>query len=223
MNAIWRRVLNVLSGKAPASAKREQRLAMDAMINDTDLVMGAIRVSLANLMAKSILDAKNATAIQARIIELTRLAQQALSDGREDLALLWASEIAALELSAAHESRRSTEHAQGITRLQVALNTAETSVQALKHQVATLRAQRVLPEQVSVSATARAVEHLRQRQLEVQALHDAREEVHALLGDEALEQRLRDANVIVDPGIHPQPSGGSRQPVALVPTVLPLD
>jgi len=214
MSGIWAKIMTALRGGVSevgeAIVSNQALRILDQEIRDADMQMRSSRSGLANLMAKSSLAAKGVSDKRGRISELTSTAEKALRAGEEGLALEVAAEIGKLEGSLATESDLAEEYASNVNKLRTTLEQSEARIKALKEQVELVRTTEAVQKThaalsrfsndstARLQAAAESLDAVHARQQETAARFEAQEQLFAQSSGAALEQKLRDANIIPD-------------------------
>ncbi|QHF04865.1 MULTISPECIES: PspA/IM30 family protein [Pseudomonas syringae group] len=212
MARIWTKIVTALRGGASEAAgvimARQALHILDQEIHSAQERLDVSRSSLAGLMAKNLHAKRQLTQNQARVELLTRDAERALQRQDESAALDIAARIGHLERLMVEDARIAQGYATAVSSLSAGLRVSEQKLLALRQQVEVVRTtERVQQAQGIWSASCGdsadrlrkatdGLNDIRQRQLET----EARLEVHeaSSLADIDLEQRLRDARIIVD-------------------------
>lgn len=212
MGRIWTKIATALRGGANESADAvvtpHALRILDQEIREADEHLGVARSSLATLMAKSVLAARDLGRTEAQLATLTQNAEMALAAGREDLALEAAEQIGRLERLRADDARVALQYSSSVEGLRTALQNSKDKLAELKTRVEMVRATEIMhqargllsaPECDSTTrlrSAADSLDKIRQRQLEATARLHAQQEL--MSGDAGLKQRLRAAGVTVD-------------------------
>lgn len=126
---MFKQMMTLLRGQAHAAAaeiaERNALVILDQQIRDAGTSIGHAKRALAMAMAEDAREAARLEAFGARVADLEARARAALAGGREDLALLAAEAVAALEIDqdAAREARQV--FGVEIARMRTALAEAE--------------------------------------------------------------------------------------------------
>jgi phage shock protein A len=212
MGRIWTKIATALRGGASESADAvvtpHALRILDQEIREADENLGIARSSLATLMAKSVLAARDLDRTEAQLATLTQNAEMALAAGREDLALEAAEQIGRLERLRVDDARVAQQYSNSVEGLRSALQNSKDKLAELRAQVEMVRVTEIMHQaRASFSApggdsttrlrsAADCLDEIRQRQREAAARLHAQHELMA--GDAGLKQRLRAAGITVD-------------------------
>ncbi|MBD8491813.1 PspA/IM30 family protein [Pseudomonas syringae] len=208
MGLIWTKILIALRGRghdeSDAIMFHEALRILDQELCEAQMQVGMGRSSLANLMTKHILAAREAGQTAGRLAELTGSVQQALVLGHHDLALDLAAHIGRLERVLDEDERVARQYAASVDTLRTSLERGESELQALRRQIDALRMPetRRLPSSATCDASAHfqavadSLDAICQRQREAAAHLDTQNQL--CLRDPCLEQRLREPLIIPD-------------------------
>lgn len=212
MPRIWNKIMTALRGGTSEAAgvvmARQALHILDQEILDAQQRMDTSRSSLAALMAKHLLSTRNLVQIQAQVASQTRDAENALQAGDEGSALGIAARIGQLERLMADDARIAQGYATAVSSLSAALRVSEQKLLALRQQVEVVRTTELVQRAHGAWAAdddestgrlrdvANALDKVRQRQMEAEARLEV--QARSCLADADLEQRLRDARVVLD-------------------------
>lgn len=212
MKRIWAKVLTALrirQREAEIPSHEDTLQLIKKQIRSSEHFVETSQAALADLMAKHILIKKSAAQFLAQSEELTAVARAALASGDERAALQIAVTIGRLYTSVEDETQRASVYMEHIEDIRCRLDEHEGIVRVMEHWFVQIAAaaggveavQSALPTSGSEAAPilrlAEANLHaLRQRQQEAAAYFQAQQETYDEFDDGALEQRLRDAQVV---------------------------
>ncbi|GAB7533467.1 PspA/IM30 family protein [Pseudomonas sp. 3A(2025)] len=204
MGLIWTKILIALRGSTDEAddviMPRQALRLLDQEIREAEEQVSIGRSSLANLMAKNILAAREVEQTIGRLAELSGNVEKALALGHNDLALDVAAHIGRFELILAEDQRVSQLYAGSVETLRTSLDSGEGTLRLLKQQIDVLRTRRPsathCDTNVRLQAAADSLDGIRQRQQEVAEHLEARNAL--CTRDPRLEKRLREALVIPD-------------------------
>lgn len=208
MGLIWTKILIALRGSAneagDAMMPQQVLRILDQEIAEAEEQVIVGRSSLANLMAKNILAAREVEQTAERLAELTGNAEKSLALGHNKLALEIAAHIGRFELQLAEDKRVSQQYATSVETLRTSLESGEDTLRLLKQQIGVLRTSSIgrkfsatqCDSSARLQAAADSLDAIRQRQQEVAEQLEAQNALCAR--DQLLDKRLREALVIPD-------------------------
>lgn len=208
MGMIWTKILIALRGSTheadDAIMPRQALRILDQEIGEAEEQVSIGRSSLANLMAKNILAAREVEQTAGRLAELTGNAEKSLALGHNELALEIAAHIGRCELVLAEDERVSQQYARSVETLRTSLESGEDTLRLLKRQIDVFRNPGMgrkfsathCEASARLQAAADSLDAIRQRQQEVAEHLEAQNAL--CTRDQRLEERLREALVIPD-------------------------
>lgn len=204
MGLIWTKILIALRGSTQEADDdimiRQALRLLDQEVREAEEQVSVGRSSLANLMAKNILAAREVEQTLGRLAELTGNVEKAVALGHHDLALDVAAHIGRFELILAEDRRVSQLYADSVETLRTSLESGEGTLRFLKQQIEGLRTRRSSTTYCDTSARLQAaadsLDAIFQRQQEVAEHLEAQNAL--CTRDPRLEKRLREALVIPD-------------------------
>lgn len=204
MGLIWTKILIALRGSTHEAGDvilpQEALRLLDQEVREAEEQVSIGRSSLANLMAKNILAAREVEQTLARLAELTGNVEKAVALGHNDLALDVAAHIGRFELILAEDQRVSQLYAASVETLRTSLESGESTLRFLKQQIDVLRTRRSSAMHhdsgARLQAAADSLDAILQRQQEVAEHLKAQNAL--CTRDPRLEKRLREALAIPD-------------------------